>query len=181
VAAAGPWVPALAAEAGIEIPIVPVRGQLVATEPQAPLLRASVIDAWGGSRQIVGGRVVGGGTVEHAGFDTDPTEANFDKITRGLATTVPALAGAQITHTWARLRPGTPDGLPILGPIPGWENALVAAGHYRNGVLLAAITGQLIAEQILDGRPSVPLDALSITRFMTGKALEPQMDTDGHR
>jgi glycine oxidase len=165
VAAAGPWVPALAEAAGLEIPIVPVRGQLVATEPLPPLLRASVIDRWGGTRQIVGGRVVAGGTVEHAGFDTDPTAANFDKIYAGMGETFPALAGCRVTHTWARLRPGTPDGLPILGPVPGWENVLVAAGHYRNGVLLGPITGKLIAEWIVDGAPSLPLDELSIARF----------------
>jgi glycine oxidase len=165
VAAAGPWVPALAAAAGLEIPIVPVRGQMLATEPLPPRVRASVIDTWGGSRQIAGGRIVAGGTVEHVGFVTDPTPANFDKIYQGLGALLPALAGARVTHTWARLRPGTPDGLPILGTVPGWQNVLVAAGHYRNGVLLSAVTGELIASLIVDGAASFPIEGLGIARF----------------
>lgn len=165
VAAAGPWVPTLAAAAGLEIPIVPVRGQMLATEPLPPQVRASVIDSWGGARQIAHGSIVAGGTVEHVGFATDPTPANFEKIYRGLGALLPALAGARVTHTWARLRPGTPDGLPILGPVPGWENVLVAAGHYRNGVLLAAVTGELIADLIVDGAPSFPIAGLGVTRF----------------
>jgi glycine oxidase len=138
---------------------------MLATAPLPPRVRASVIDAWGGARQIPGGRVVAGGTVEHVGFDTDPTPANFDKIYGGLGAALPVFAGAPVTHTWARLRPGTPDGLPILGPVPGWRNVLVAAGHYRNGVLLSAITGELIAALIVDGAAPMPIEELSVTRF----------------
>jgi glycine/D-amino acid oxidase-like deaminating enzyme len=138
---------------------------MLATEPLPPRMRASVIDSWGGTRQLPGGRILAGGTVEHVGFVTDPTPANFDKIYQGLGALLPALAGTRVTHTWARLRPGTPDGLPILGPVPGWENVLVAAGHYRNGVLLSAVTGELIAGLIVDGAAPVPIEGLSVERF----------------
>jgi glycine oxidase len=78
---------------------------------------------------------------------------------------VPQLAQAQSQFTWAGLRPGSPDDLPILGPLADLENVTVASGHYRNGILLAPITGELIARCVIEGRPSEALAPFSPNRF----------------
>ena len=64
---------------------------------------------------------------------------------------VPGLKLARTASAWAGLRPGSPDGLPILGLLPGWANVWVATGHFRNGILLSAITGKLMAASIERG------------------------------
>ena len=64
---------------------------------------------------------------------------------------VPALRYAEAASTWAGLRPGSPDGLPVLGCVPGRVNVYVAAGHFRNGILLAPVTGRLMTQLICDG------------------------------
>jgi glycine oxidase len=78
---------------------------------------------------------------------------------------VPALRYAEVASAWAGLRPGSPDGRPILGRLPGWENVFVASGHFRNGILLAPITGRLMAQLILEGRTQLPLEPFSPSRF----------------
>jgi glycine/D-amino acid oxidase-like deaminating enzyme len=79
--------------------------------------------------------------------------------------TLPYLRHAEIASAWAALRPGTPDGLPVIGALPGWENVYVAAGHFRNGILLGPITGKLIAQLITEGRTETPLAPFSAARF----------------
>ncbi len=78
---------------------------------------------------------------------------------------VPKLADAKILEDWAGLRPGTPDGLPILGAtdIPGYY---VATGHFRDGILLAPITAQLMAQIISDEKPAYDLSSFSPRRFL---------------
>ena len=60
-------------------------------------------------------------------------------------------AGAHLETVWAGLRPGTPDDLPFLGPLPGWPAVLAATGHFRNGILLAPWTAREVVRMILDG------------------------------
>lgn len=130
-------------------PVRPVRGQMV--------LLGGVDWPWRGSvrrgartyavRRGATGLLVGA-TVEEAGFDKHNTVGGVEDLlafTRGL---FPGLAQARLETFWAGLRPGTPDGLPILGRIPGWP-VLVATGHYRNGILLAPWTAREVARLAL--------------------------------
>jgi glycine/D-amino acid oxidase-like deaminating enzyme len=80
----------------------------------------------------------------------------------------PALADAEVLETWAGLRPGTPDDLPILGPT-GIDGLLVATGHYRNGILLAAVTAKLLHEWITRGETSFNAEIFSPLRFTREK------------
>jgi glycine oxidase len=77
---------------------------------------------------------------------------------------VPRLAGAALEKTWAGLRPGSPDGLPFMGPVPRIENLYVAAGHFRAGIQLSPGTGQLLKEMILGQPLSMPMDAFRLDR-----------------
>jgi glycine oxidase len=132
-------------------PVRPVRGQIVALEG-VPLRR--VVFGPGGyvvPRPADLSRVLAGATVEEAGFDKAVTVEGLRAVLDTAVRLAPALAGARVAETWAGLRPGTPDELPIVGEQDGvW----IASGHYRNGILLAPITARWVAEGLLDGAPT---------------------------
>jgi glycine oxidase len=127
------------------LPIVPVRGQILSLAPRPPGLRTIV---WGGSTYLVpkrDGSVVVGATEERAVFDRRVTAAGVSQLLGDAIRLVPGLDDAAFVGAWAGLRPATPDNLPLVGPWPGVDGLLLAVGHYRNGVLLAPLTAQLIA------------------------------------
>lgn len=128
--------------------IFPVRGQMV--ELQGDNSFDSVRYGYGG--YVVpraDGRVVAGSTMEHAGFTKVLTAGGLHKVLRTAMSLVPALADAPVLSTWAGIRPGTKDGLPLLGKSK--SDVWIASGHFRNGVLLAAVSGEKIAAAIVDG------------------------------
>jgi glycine oxidase len=134
------------------LPVRPVRGQMA--------LLAGADWPWKGSVRGLHGYAVRrgatgllvGSTMEEAGFAAHPTLAGIEDILRFARGTFPTLAGARLETTWAGLRPGTPDGLPILGPLPGWPAVVAATGHFRNGILLAPWTAREIARTIQEDR-----------------------------
>src|SRR5262249_15110233 len=77
---------------------------------------------------------------------------------------VPALAKAEVERCWSGLRPGSPDGLPLIGPVPGCDNVFVAAGHFRAGIQLSIGTAELVSEWFRGEPTSVPLDAFRLDR-----------------
>lgn len=111
------------------------------------------------------GSVVIGATVEDAGFDTVVHEVDVQALRARAATLVPALAEAQEMERWAGLRPDTPDHLPLMGQTA--ERAFTAAGHFRNGVLLAPATAKVMAELMRGAVPSVDLRAFAPSRLDT--------------
>jgi glycine oxidase len=82
---------------------------------------------------------------------------------------VPALAEAQVHDQWSGFRPATPDHMPILGPLPEWEGVSIAGGHFRNGILLAPITGRLAAQWLTGKQTEVSLAPFSPARFAPAK------------
>ncbi len=129
--------------------VEPVRGQILLLDVPPP---PSVVFGAGGYLMPRGDRTLVGATVEHVGFDQSTTrEARLQLET--IAARLGA-AGPVIDH-WAGLRPGTPDGLPLLGKT-GWGD-IVATGHYRNGILLAPITAAIVRALALGERPPVEL------------------------
>ncbi len=169
VLAAGPWTRPLARKLGVEVPTRPVRGQMLAMGGMVTPIRRAV---WGGRGYLRGylvpranGLVFAGATVEEVGFRIRTTKRGLAQVRRAAVGLVPQLRHAGEQFAWAGLRPGSPDGLPILGPLPGWENVTVATGHFRNGILLAPITGQLIAQAIVEGRAGEALAPFDPARF----------------
>ncbi len=106
-----------------------------------------------------------GATVQSRGFDRLENSAASKKMTDYACGIFPELADFPYKGSWVGLRPGSPDGMPLLGALHSFENVYVASGHYRNGILLSPITGKLMAELILDGKPSLSLDPFSPARF----------------
>jgi glycine oxidase len=110
------------------------------------------------------GKVLVGATVEDVGYDKSVDPATVHALLSAAAKYLPELASAPITQSWAGLRPGTPDSLPILGATetPG---VLIASGHFRNGILLAPITAQIVANLIEARATHLDISAFSPQRF----------------
>jgi glycine oxidase len=156
------WLPAPRPEL---LPIVPVRGQIVALEARRP-----------GPGTIVSGRLaylvpkrdgtlIVGATEEHVGFDCRVTAGGVRGLLDAAPSLLPELAGASFRSAWAGLRPGSPDGLPALGAWPGARGLFVAAGHHRNGVLLSGVTGHWVADLVRGKALPEEARALSLDRF----------------
>jgi glycine oxidase len=156
VIAAGSWsgrVPGLPGRD--RLPVRPVKGQLlVLRDPQGPGMVERVLRF--GAGYLVprdDGRYVLGATTEERGFDHATTAWAVHDLLRDGAELVPGLLELELRETLAGLRPATPDGHPAIGPSPGLAGLWWATGHYRNGVLLAPLTGTLLADRML-GRPT---------------------------
>jgi glycine oxidase len=162
VVAGGAWSGEVAGWLGARLPVFPVRGQILALACLPPPVRHTIYTHTGYLVPKADGRVVVGATEDQAGFDARPTASGMGRLLTMAPALVPALAEAPFESAWAGLRPATADRLPLLGPLPGWENVLLATGHYRNGILLAPITAERLAEFIVNGCGAgrTPVDSL---------------------
>ena len=113
------------------------------------------------------GETLVGATVEDVGFDRSLNPHQLAHLLDRAAALLPELRSARMFRRWSGLRPATEDHLPILGRLPGSDRLFIASGHYRNGILLAPGTAQVIAQRIAGETPSVSLDAFSPARFDT--------------
>jgi glycine oxidase len=158
--ASGAWSERLLAPLRLRSGVHPVRGQMVLFRSDKPLLRRVI---GFGKRYLVpreDGRILVGSTEEpEAGFEKRTTDSGVAMLQRFATEVLPDLCRAAIEKTWAGLRPGTPDGWPILGRLPGWTNVFVATGHYRAGIQLSPATGRIMADLILGRSPTMPIDA----------------------
>jgi glycine oxidase len=157
---AGAWAGCVAP---LKFPVYPVKGQMVALVG-GPNLQHVIRreDVYLVPRS--NGRIVIGSTLEDAGFDKHTDVDTIQRLLHAARELVPALASAKVHQDWAGLRPGTPDHLPLLGAT-SVRGYFVASGHYRDGILLAPVTAQLITELILGGTLSHDLSAFSPLRF----------------
>ncbi len=153
---AGSWTGPLLEPLGWKAPIVPVRGQIALLNPGRPILTKVLMQ---GPRYLVprtDGRILVGSTEEWVGFDKQTTPEGIMGLVELAIGLVPELRGSPIEKAWAGLRPGSADGLPFLGQLPGIDNGYVAAGHFRAGIQLSLGTGVVMAELLTD-RPT-PID-----------------------
>ena len=144
VVAAGAWSGPLAAASGMDLPVVPWRGQMLAFDAVASPLRHIVFC---GELVLVPrphGPLVVGTTLEDVGFDARVTLAGLHEVLARAVRIAPGLGDLPLARTWAGLRPGSPDHLPYLGPVPGWEGLYAATGHGRKGIILAPLTGDFL-------------------------------------
>ena len=110
------------------------------------------------------GRILAGATVEEAGYDKRTDVDTIQRMHKAAIDLVPALTGARMLESWAGLRPGSPDNLPILGATqtPGY---FIATGHFRDGILLAPITAHVMAQVITGATPEHEISPFSPARF----------------
>jgi glycine oxidase len=159
---AGAWSGQIAPHA---FPTRPVKGQMLCLAmPSRTLLKHVIRSPKAYLIPRSDGRLLVGATVEEAGFDKRTVPDTIQKLHRAALELVPKLADAKILEDWAGLRPGTPDGLPILGATatPGY---FVATGHFRDGILLAPITAHIMSAVLASGASEYDLAAFSPARF----------------
>jgi len=170
----------------IDVPIKPRRGQIVVTHAAQPVLKHCLLSAKyiaakydpqlaqnNGNgismEQTENGNLLLGSTREFKGFNKKNTISGIQKIIQHTATVLPALKDLQVIRTFAGLRPYTPDGLPMLGPVKSIDGFFMAAGHEGDGIALSPITGELMANMVLGKKQNFCLDAFSPDRFELDK------------
>jgi sarcosine oxidase subunit beta len=194
--AAGVFAPRVGEMAGITLPIRPRRGQLLVTAATKPMIRHCFISAryiaakhnpelakGNGEgiaiEQTESGNLLLGSTREFVGFDRRTTVEGLRGIARRTISVLPGLSTLNVIRSFAGLRPYTPDGLPILGPVEGVDGLIMAAGHEGDGIALSPITGKLIAQFIVEGRTEIPLDPFRLERFRNSTdPAEKELDRD---
>jgi glycine oxidase len=146
-------------------PIEPIKGEMLALAAPVGFVRHAT---WVPGAYLVprdDGRLLVGATAEPAGFDERVTAGGMHELLHAALSAAPSLRSFAVTESWAGLRPGTPDGLPFLGPTP-IAGFFLACGHYRNGILLAPATARLMADAI-ESNTFSELRAFSIDRRRT--------------
>jgi glycine oxidase len=168
IVAAGSWSHHVRGLEADHVALHPVRGQMLCFESRPRLLANAVFSMRGYLVPRRDGRLLAGSTMEEAGYNKAVTLAGMEKITRGAIAMVPSLADLPFREAWAGLRPATRDLLPVLGYSPSVANVIWSTGHYRSGILLSALTGEVVADLVAGRTPSIDLAPFSPTRFLTG-------------
>ncbi len=152
VVAAGAWTPILLESLKISLPLEPVKGQLMVLAGVPRAFRGPVYATSGYLIPRSDGRLIIGATVERVGFDVRATLEAQRFLADWALRWCPGLSSLPVVEFQAGLRPGSADHWPLMGRLWDYDNLYVAAGHYRNGILLSPFTGQFMADGILDGR-----------------------------
>jgi len=146
--------------------VEPVRGQMIAF-PWPAGVAPAIAFGLGAYALHRGNEALAGSTMEHAGFDPSVTDTAVQTIAQTAGRLFPALSGKAIRRSWAGLRPGTPDGRPFIGKDPSVTGLWYAVGHGRNGIGLAAITGDITADLYAGHAVEYDLSVTSPGRFWT--------------
>lgn len=174
--AAGPHAAEIAAWAGVNLPVVPVRRHCFTTEP-LPLARLDlpmIVDMKSGvyMHRESGGMLLGlANRDEPPGFNTAVNWDLLEQVVEPAMWRVPALEAAEVSNGWAGLYETTPDHNAVLGPTPSAPGLMLANGFSGHGFMHSPAVGRLITEWILDGRPSLDLTPLRLERFTESKAM----------
>jgi hydrogen cyanide synthase HcnC len=163
--AAGAWAGQFAETAGLKLPVSPVRGQIVLTEALSHTLNSCLSTTTCYVLQKAHGEVLIGSTTEHTGFDVSVTPQAIQSLCRGAVRAVPMLRQVGVKRVWAGLRPGTPDELPILGPVDALNGYFNATGGFRTGIVAAPLTGEVVAQAVVHETQSHLLQPFLMNRF----------------
>ncbi|NHN31367.1 glycine oxidase ThiO [Paenibacillus agricola] len=164
IVSAGAWGSALTEPFGIELPLFPVKGQCISVRTETPAIHSTVFTKSCYIVPKLDGSLTIGATQEEAGFNKQCHISSISELHAKATELVPQLAKAEFIRTWAGLRPGTRDGMPIMGYLTQLPGLVLAMGHYRNGILLAPATGRLIRQLLLNERADLDLAPFSPDR-----------------
>jgi len=156
VVAAGPWSRSLLEEVGMDLPVRPVKGTMLLLQGPRPVVKQVVM---AGNHYLIpraDNRLVVGSTTEEAGFDTRTMLGSVRALSQAAVELVPEAANLELESYWSGLRPGSPDNRPFIGPVPGCAGLYVSTGHFRNGVVHAPASAEVLAALITGDEP--PLD-----------------------
>lgn len=179
--AVGVWTPMLFKQIGVDVPVIPRRGQILVSERLDPFLHCNILsasyianklkesaDPFGiglAIGQTRSGTLLIGGSRQFAGYNTKTSSEITQKIGEAAVRAFPELANVRIIRAFAGLRPYTPDGMPVLGSIDGMDGIYIAAGHEGDGVALAPITGKIMAQVVCGADPGIDIRPFSLSRF----------------
>lgn len=162
---AGAWSGIFTQASGLPaLPIAPVKGEMLIFKAEPGLLNSMVLAA---GRYLIprrDGRILAGSTVEYAGFNKSISQHALLALKNFALDALPALADYPIEKHWAGLRPGSPLGIPLIGPHPRLSNLYLNCGHFRNGFVMAPASARLLAEHVLqrstslDPSPYLPME-----------------------
>ncbi len=151
---AGAWTGQLLARMGLSpLPVRPVRGQMVLFRAPVDTVHRILIHRGHYLIPRRDGRVLVGSTLEEVGFDKSVTDSARQALVTLARRLIPALAHCPVEAHWAGLRPGSPQGIPFIGPLPEVRGVFVNAGHFRNGVVTAPASVRLLADLVLQRPP----------------------------
>jgi len=168
VLAAGAWSGQLLADIEPQLPLRPMRGQMLAYEADPGLLRHILLHRRHYLVPRQEGLILAGSTVEDVGYDTATTTDAAQDLRAMAGRLLPALAERTPAHHWAGLRPATADGLPYIGAHPAVTGLYLNYGHFRNGVLQAPASARLLADIMLDREPLLTADWYAPARLAIG-------------
>ncbi|MDX2456695.1 MAG: glycine oxidase ThiO [Gammaproteobacteria bacterium] len=162
VIAGGAWSSLILRQAGLELAVEPVRGQMIMFAARPGLLRHITMhgDYYLIPRQ--NGLVLAGSTLEYTGYNKETTQAARDVLMEKAINLVPALSDYKIIKHWAGLRPGTSDGVPFIGEHPEIRGLYVNTGHFRNGVIMAPASAQLLLDCMLERDSFTPFSPYAL-------------------
>ncbi|WP_371233257.1 glycine oxidase ThiO [Pseudomonas sp. QE6] len=155
VLAAGAWSGQLLAKLGLELPVEPVKGQMILYRCASDFLSSMVLAKGRYAIPRRDGHILVGSTLEHAGFDKTPSAEALASLRASAEELIPALAGQEPIKHWAGLRPGSPQGIPFIGEVPDHRGLWLNTGHYRNGLVLAPASCQLLADLMQQHSPII--------------------------
>lgn len=165
VLAMGPWTSDAEKWLGVPIPVGPLKGQIVRMEIDGPPMTCSIHYASNYAGRKADGLTWIGTTEERVGFDNEPTQEARERIIREVGEFFPPALTGQVVRQTACLRPVAPDGLPVMGPVPGWEGVYLSTGAGRKGIILSPSMGKLTAEMALGRGDEATMAAFSPVRF----------------
>ncbi len=164
VVSAGAWTADLLASLGRKLPIAPVRGQIILLAGEPGTLPVPVLQ---GNHYLVqrrDGQVLVGSTTELVAFDKGTTTAAREELLSFSHRVFPPSRSYPILRQWSGLRPGSPENIPMIGYLPGMENILVAAGHFRYGLTTAPITAEIITDLVLGRQAKMDISPYSLPK-----------------
>lgn len=169
--AAGAWTGQVPVQGlSSSVPVRPVRGQMLCLRPPSLPSRRVLESEHGYMVPRDDGRLLVGATVEEVGFSRGVTAGGVRTVLEAALVLVGSLADAPLADQWSGFRPGTPDGLPVLGPHPEVEGLFVASGHYRNGILLAPATARSMGALVAGDTSHAPPPEFAPHRFPAGSS-----------
>ncbi len=165
VVAAGPWTTNVLGTIGVHVPVRPLKGEILRLDPPGPMFRHDIAYPGGEAHPKPDGLVWVAATVAEAGFDTQTTDAARETLMADAARAIPALAKSTVVEQTACLRPVSPDGLPVIGRVPGQDRVYVVSGAGKKGILFGPAMGKAVSDLVISGRTDLPVGEFTPDRF----------------
>jgi glycine oxidase len=171
--AAGSWASELRGLEADKIRFFPIRGQILCFDTRPGAIEPSLFSTRGILVPRRDGRLIAGSIFEDAGFNKTLTLGGMTHILRAACELVPSLSELPFREAWTGLRPAADDLMPVIGASPSVPNVFYACGHFRSGILLSSLTGEVIADLVKGRAPKIDLAPFTPVRFQKGVVKAP--------